>query len=199
MAGPHPNRVNFIKSESQFDLKSEAILVDGVPLCNLLADGESVLSDLEFIKIKRGDKWAWRFGDWESIAFPYLEDRPWTPILVADTPCFIASNSPHIDDGPGQSVGQQWCVVFGDEPGRWFEDVTNLSSCRGLPVYTAMKGTYPACKHHIVHGAQISQAFDEPVSYVDVEGKLSGMRFSPRHGKIGPPIELKWSAVDENR
>ena len=80
-------------------------------------------------KIADGDLWRWKWGEWTSPAFPYLEERPWTPIVVAGRLCFAA----HRED-----LG--WCVVWGDEIGRWYDDVYDIAEVRGAPIYIARDG-----------------------------------------------------------
>ena len=152
----------------------------------------------DFIKVRRGKNWAWTYQGWESPAFPYLETRPWTPILVGGIPCFTASNNPHLDNQ--QAVvpfeGERWCVVWGEARGPWFHDVSNVSEHQGIPVYVARGIADDPSDWMIVWGARKSQPFDHQISCEIHGGEIVGKAFDPRKGRIGQLISLSWSEFD---
>lgn len=155
--------------------------------------------DSVFVKVKRGEKWAWTYQEWESPAFPYLETRPWTPLLIGGVPCFVASNNPHLNNEREivPFEGERWCVVWDETRGPWFHDVSNLSGHFGLPVYIARGVADDPSSWQIVWGMQRSQPFEHQVSYEIDSGEIVGKAFDPRKGKTGPPLSLNWSEGEE--
>ena len=134
-------------------------------------------------RIADGELWRWKWGDWTSPAFPYLEERPWTPVVVAERLCFTA----HRED-----LG--WCVVWGDEIGRWYDDVYDIAELSGVPIYIARDDT----DYFLAWGRRTSQRFPHQITYTLDQGSVQIQEFSPVLGRTGAVIAARWSPADES-
>lgn len=142
------------------------------------------MTEAEFVKVRSGDQWSWQWRDWTSPAFPYLEDRPWTPTVIGGRPCFVACNNPHLND-PDRHVpflGEKWCVVWGDRRGPWFDDVSNLADLGGRPIYIARESNGTAPLYVLVWGARRSQDFGYQIAYEIAGDVVMVRRFDLRGG-----------------
>ncbi len=144
------------------------------------------------IKVQNGDLWSWRWSDWISPAFPHLEQRPWTPLTIAGRLCFVAADTA-ITDGsadPPTFDTARWCVVWGEDRGPWFDDVSNLGEYRDRPIYLAReRGLYA-----VVWGDRKSQPFDHQIGFEVGLGGITIRAFDPRRGLRGPAAQADWQS-----
>lgn len=149
------------------------------------------LGNCQFEKIYCDGLFAWTCDEWRSKAFPYLEERPWTPIVIAGTTCFVASDTADIDD-PDAFASARWCVVWGNTRGPWFDDVANLQDHEQAPLYLARR-LGPA--YHAVWGTRISQPFDHQVSLCPVPGGVTATPLG-QGSASGRGTILTWHPLD---
>lgn len=149
------------------------------------------------IKIRSGDLWCWKWRHWTSPGFAYLEDRPWTPLPIAGRLCFVASDRWNLDESSELNVFEQakWCVVWGDEIGPWFDDVSNLCEYRGQPIYVVRQGQTSAARYAVVWGHCKSQMFAGQIAYEAAGDAVFIRRFDPRKGAVGPRIAATWQNI----
>ena len=144
--------------------------------------GIGAMSEADFVKVRSGDLWSWRWRGWTSPAFPYLEDRPWTPTVIGGQPCFVAANNALLDEPSRHTplLGAKWCIVWGDRRGPWFEDVSNLSDFGGRPIYIARESNGTASLYVVVWGDKRSQDFGHQIVYEIAGNVVMVRRFDPR-------------------
>lgn len=125
-------------------------------------------------KIRVGEAWTWRWGDWSSSSHEYLEERPWTPRLVANQLCFAARD------------GDIWRVVWQDRVGAAYDDVYDIEEHEGLPLYSARSGD----QFLVVLGDRESQRFPSPILKKICDGQLLLLRHPSEPGE--PGVEPRW-------
>lgn len=149
-------------------------------------------------KIRDGEAWRWLWKGWRSAPFAYLEQRPWTPIVIGGRLCFTVSNLPMDDDvadTPEQKAARKWAAVWGDAAGPWFDDVARVVDIRGRPAYRAVLSEGDTHRYVAVWGDQRSQDFEEQIAIVERDGAPMIQRFDPRRGPVGPDIAPEWRAL----
>ena len=151
----------------------------------------------EPIRIRNGDLWAWKWGDWTSPAFPYLEKRAWTPAVIAGRLCFVAADTAIAEElaDPHAFAGARWCVVWGAERGPWFDDATNLAEYHDRPIYLARERNGGGHLYTVVWGDRRSQAFDHPIGFVPSLAGITIRALDPRGSLSGPDIPAIWQSV----
>ncbi|MBW8639359.1 hypothetical protein K1W69_19350 [Hoeflea sp. WL0058] len=160
---------------------------------------KQVITMFDFEKFESPKGWHWRWGEWISPAFPYLEARPWTPLLIGGRLCFSAStNASHNlpDEEFVSDPEEKWCVVWGDEAGPMFKDVLDTTELDGRPLYIAVRSTATGYQYHIVWHDKISQGFDRQITFRVEEGRPLIYLFHSASGGAGTPIEPEWSNID---
>jgi hypothetical protein len=121
----------------------------------------------------------WQWGDIASAPYAELEDRPWTPQIINNGLCFVASNA------------KQRCVVWGDHEGEWFDDVHGLMEDKNVPIYIARN----ALTYFVVRGQERSQPFEFQISFEVEDGGTAVYRFDTRYGikpNDTPLARLSW-------
>lgn len=144
-------------------------------------------------KIRDGALWAWQWNGWISVSFAFLEERPWSPIIVEDRLCFVACDCDPED--PEQFETAKWCVVWGDRRSDWFDDVANLSEHDGVPVFIARKMVGETPIYLLVRFGAVSQAFDAQITYIRSGGQLMIRPFHPTGGTAAS-IKPVWQITD---
>lgn len=132
----------------------------------------------DWFKIADGGKYRWQWRGWTSAAFAYLEERPWTPLVIADRLCFTAEE------------GGQWCVVWGDAIGPWYDDVADTSELAGQPVYVARVGS----EWFVVWGAKHSGRFQHQIRYKLDGDNIAIYGFDTERGTVGSSLDPHWSS-----
>jgi hypothetical protein len=100
-------------------------------------------------KIKIGQKYHWKWQDWLSPGFDFLEERYWTPVIIASQLCFVVCEH------------TKRFVVWGNYKGTEYDDVYGLTNYHDQPLYIASK----ADEFFLVLGKQESQHFNFQISY----------------------------------
>lgn len=138
-----------------------------------------------------GEKWHWAWRGWRSPPFAFLEDRAWTPCVIEDKLCFVASNIDH--DAPNDDSKTfdraKWCVVWGDETGPWFDDVSGVCAYRGRPIYIARSGI---ASYFLVWNQQASQPFDHQIRFIIDDKSVTIQKFDPEGSTAVSPTAPVW-------
>jgi len=103
----------------------------------------------DWIKIKENGKEVWKWNNYISNPHEFLEERPWTPLVIDNQLCFSAVNN------------KKWKVVWGEYEYKEFEDVYDTDEYKNKPVYIARNNS----TYYIVHGEKISQGFNYQITF----------------------------------
>lgn len=148
-----------------------------------------------FQQVDCGDGRAWKWGDWISPSFPYLETRPWTPIIIGNRLCFVAADTAKLGcDSIARKTYEnaRWCVVWGEKAGPWFDDVHGLSEHKTEPIYIARKDNVGSHDYCIVWGNRRSTYFSNQISFRCEEERVFVLAFDSK-GRSQPGDEVrKW-------
>jgi len=104
---------------------------------------------MNFKQISDGNKWRWQWGNWVSTAHDFLEERPWTPLVITNKLCFSAKDN------------NKWSVIWGDSVGKTYDDVYDTVEFENKPLYIARNENI----WFLVHENQESQHFDCQITY----------------------------------
>lgn len=150
------------------------------------------------VKKRVGEGWSWVWGDWRSPPFPYLEDRPWTPHVVDGKLCFVACDTADIEDTTDHQIFKdaQWCVVWGDKIGSWFDDVTNLSEYKGHPIYLARSRNDDNYEYQVIWDDKASQSFNRQISFLIKDGTVFIRPFSQSGNSDADEVPAEWAPID---
>ncbi len=151
----------------------------------------------EPIKTRTGELWSWTWGAWISPAFPYLEERPWTPVAIAGRLCFVASDTAALNDlvDPRACDEARWCVVWGEDRGPWFDEVSSLGEYHDRPIYLAHERSGGQRLYAVVWGDRKSQPFDHQIGFEVGLGGITIRAFDPHLGLTGPAVRADWQSI----
>jgi hypothetical protein len=127
------------------------------------------------VKVRQGKRWAWSWRGWTSSAHEVLEERAWTPLVIADKLCFSALD------------GQKWSVVHGDLQGKKYDDAYDTEDFEGQPVYIAREGE----EYMLVLGTRESRRYPYQITFRIKGGKVRLYRFT-QEPPSGPGLEPLW-------
>lgn len=154
---------------------------------------------MEYRKVETPEGWRWHWNDWLSPACPYLEHRPWTPRVIGGKLCFTAcSNGLYNQDAAARRPDdERWRVFWGDVPGPWFHDVTNLGSYQERPLYIAVDAHAGGYRYLLVRDNQISQSFDHQIRY-RIDGETVAISLFDPSGRAttADAIVPHWEPLD---
>lgn len=141
-------------------------------------------------KVGRGGLWSWTWRGWTSKPFAYLEDRPWTPQIIGNRLCFVAA-SVNIESPDVDYNDLRWCVVWGDEQGPWFDDVSWVGVFRRTPIYVARQGISSNNQYFVVWDEKCSQPFDEQIRIKEIGGTTVAISKTARE-QSEKPHDIHW-------
>jgi len=115
-------------------------------------------------------------------------------LVIAGRLCFVACDTPDVDGEIGleRFRAANWCVVWGDAAGPWFDDVHGLTEFKGQPVYIARAKAKSDYEYCVVWGNRRSQGFPFQISCRIENDRIHISRFDTRRTTPEDEIEVQW-------